>query len=304
MFKVCHAASAYDSYSSTLLVQKSSKVVSLPEILSSLSPASLSERLTILRRDIITHFIEFALTQPLSITRPRSTDVSSASIEHKLELFPAPPNSATFVSRLENLSKILEFFNTNLFDAIPSSQRAAFLKSFSKPLTSGILNHLLIPTLPTSLSGLPKYLELLERAVKFESNDLTRILFGVAPGISFGTEFNPENEIKGWAQGIVSHYQKKRRVDILDQARRMFTDVSSDWHETFQVEWATPVKPSLSANDPTLLESTATSKPSSADHPPLSATNGTSAVGRDVEIEQVDDEGWGFDDDGTRSVCC
>ena len=299
MLKVCHAVSAHNFYSATVLVQKSSKVVSLPEILSSLSPTSLSERLTILRRDITTNFIEFALTQPLLITRERSTDPSPASIDHKLELSPAPPNSATLVSRLDNLSEILEFFNANLFDAIPSSQRAAFLKSFSKPLTSGILNHLLIPALPTSLSGLPKYLELLERAVKFESNDLTRILFGVVPGISSGTEVNPENEIRGWAQGIASHYQKKRRVDILDQARRMFTDVSSDWHETFQVEWVASVKPSLSANDSMLLESTATSKPSSsADHPPLAATNGTNAVSRDVEIEQVDDEGWGFDDNG------
>jgi len=250
-----------------------------------------------LRRDITAHFIEFVLTQPLSITQAQSTDALSASIEHKLELFPAPPNSATLVSRLDNLSEILQFLDAHLFGAIPSSQRAAFLKSFSKPLTSGILNHLLIPALPTSLSGLPNYLELLERAVRFESGDLTRILFGPNSGAPAGADVPPENEIKSWVEGIVSHYQRKRRVDILDQARRMFMDVSSDRHETFLVEWTV----FLAALDPSANDSAALPKldaPSSAtDHHPMPTSNGTNGVNKEVEIEQVDDEGWGFDDD-------
>ena len=293
MFKVRHAGSTPRTSLTSAPVQKSSKTVSLPEILSSLSPTSLSERLTILRRDIVAHFIEFPLTQPLSIT----SDAPSVSIEHTLELFPAPPNSATLVSRLDNLSGILEFLNAHLFSAIPSLQRATFLKSFSKPLTSGILNYLLIPALPTSLSGLPKYLELLERAVQFESDDLTRILFGPTSGICTSSEIRPESEIRSWAEGIVSHYQKKRRVDILDQARRMFTDVSSDWNETFQVEWTvSSVEPILTANDPPFPVSAPTS--SAANHLPVSATNGTNGLHRDVGVEQVDSEGWGFDDEG------
>ena len=222
-------------------------------------------------------------------------DALPASIEHKLDLFLSPPNSAT--SRLDNLSEIFEFLNTHLFGAIPSLQRAAFLKSLSKPLTSGILNHLLIPTLPTSLSGLPKYLELLERAVKFESEDLTRILFGPSSGASTGTEICPESEIKSWAEDIVSHYQRKRRVDILDQARRMYTDVSSDWHVTFQVEWSvssgTPAPSASSFVLPELLASS-----SATDHSPIPSINRTNDVNKEVEIEPVDDEGWGFDDDG------
>ena len=281
------------------LVQKSAKMISLSEILSSLSPVSLSERLTILRRDIVAHFIESPLTQPLSITPTQTTDTSSALIERRLELFPAPPNSATLISRLDNLSGILEFLNTHLFSAIPSSQQATFLKSFSKPLTSGILNHLLIPALPTSLSGLPKYLELLERAVKFENDDLSRILFCPSPGISASADIRPENEIRSWAEGIVSHYQKKRRVDLLEQARGIFTNVSSDWHETFQVEWIIPsVELTLSPNSSALPESAAISKPSSTlDRPPALATNETREVDRDIEIERVDNKGWGFDDD-------
>jgi len=260
-----------------------------------LSPTSLSEHLTILRRDITTHFIEFVLTQPLSTTQAQTTDALSASIEHRLELFPAPPNSATLTSRLDNLSGILEFLNTYLFVAIPSSQRAGFLKSFSKPLTSGILNHLLISALPTSLSGLPKYLELLERAVKFESEDITRILFGPKSGASTSGEISPENEIKSWAEGIVSHYQRKRKVDILDQARRMFTDISPDWHETFQVEWTiASVAPVPSANGSALPELDPSS--STADNFPTLAANGSNRVDKEAEIEQVDDEGWGFDD--------
>ena len=253
-----------------------------------------------LRRDITTHFIEFVLTQPLSITQAESTDALPASTEHRLELFPAPPNSAIFTSRLDNLSGILKFLNTHLFGAIPPSQRAVFLKSFSKPLTLGILNHLLIPALPASLSGLPKYLELLERAVKFESEDLTRILFGPDSGASTGTEVYPENEIKSWVEGIVSHYQRKRKVDVLDQARRMFTDISSDWHETFQVEWTvSSATPAPSANGSALPE---LDPPSSAsDHPLMLAVDGKNYV--DKEIEQVDDEGWGFDDvDGTNEA--
>jgi centromere/kinetochore protein ZW10 len=250
-----------------------------------------------LRRDITAHFIEFVLTQPLSITQAQSTDSLSAEIEHRLELFPAPPNPATLLSRLDNLSEILGFLDTRLFGAIPSSQRSAFLKSLSKPLTSGILNHLLIPALPTSLSGLPRYLELLERAVKFENEDLTQILFGPTSGVSVGTEIHHENEIKSWVEGIVSHYQKKRRVDTLDQARRMFTDVPSDWHETFQVEWTVAVTPAPSVNGSTLLELDVASESSPAvGHPPVPITNGTNGVNRGVEIGHVDGEGWGFDD--------
>ena len=287
-------------YSSTPPVQESSKTISLHEIMSSLSPTSLSERLAALRRDIIAHFIESALTQPLSITQAGNTDPSSTSIGHTLKLSSTPPNSATLVSRLDNLSQILEFLNIHLFCAIPPSQRATFLKSFSKPLTSGILDHLLIPALPTSLSGLPKYLELLERAVRFESDDLIRVIFGPTSGVSStGTQIRPESEIKNWSHDIVSHYQKKRRVDILDQARRMFIDTSSDWHETFQVEWITSsVEPTLGANGPAFPDSAAIPKLSStAENLPELVTNGVNGVNKDVEIEQVDNEGWGFDQD-------
>jgi centromere/kinetochore protein ZW10 len=299
MFKVCHALSILALFSPVCLVRQSSESIPLSEILSSLSPTSLSEHLTTLRRDITAHFIEFVLTQPLSITQAQGTGALSTAIEHRLELFPAPPNTATLQSRLDNLSEILGFLNAHLFGAVPSSHRSAFLKSFSKPLTSGILNHVLIPALPTSLSGLPKYLELLERAVKFESEDMVRILSGPASGIPVGAELHQENEIKSWVEGVVSHYQKKRRVDILDHARRMFTDVSSDWHETFQVEWiVAPVALAPSASGPILLEQGGASEPSSAaNHPPGPIANGTNDVSREVEIEEVDDDGWGFNDD-------
>jgi len=248
-----------------------------------------------LRRDITTHFIEFVLTQPLSIAQAQGADALSASIEHRLELFPAPPNSATLPSRLDNLSGILEFLNTHLFGTIPPPQRAAFLKSFAKPLTSGILNHLLISALPASLSGLPKYLELLQRAVKFESEDITQILFGPNSGAFTATEICPENEIKNWVEGIVSHYQRKRKVDILDQARTMFTHISSDWHETFQVEWTvSSATPAPGANSPVLPELDPSS--SVADRPPMLAVNGSICVHKEADTEQVDDEGWGFDD--------
>ena len=303
MFKVCHAVSVLQIYSSIRLVQKSPKSVSLSDILSSLAPTSLSEHLTTLRRDITTHFIEFILTQPLSITQTRSTDDSPASIEHRLELFPAPPNSATLVSRLDNLSGVLEFLNAHLFGAIPFSQRAAFLKSFSKPLTSGVLNHLLIPALPASLSELPEYLKLLERAVKFENEELTRILYGPISGIPASTETGTENEISSWVGGIVSHYQRERRVGILDQARKMFTDVSSDWHGTFQVEWtAVSVVPALGVNGSAFPDSYPASElPSAADYPSAPLHNGTGDDIKEAEVEQVDDEGWGFgvSEDGT-----
>ena len=235
-----------------------------------------------LRRDITSHFIDFVLTQPLSLAQAQTTDPLFPSVEHKLELFPSPPGSGSASSRLDNLSEILQFLNAHLFGAIPPLQRSAFLKSFSKPLTSGILNHLLIPALPTSLSGLPDYLQLLHRAVIFESEDLTRILLCPDSAAS-ATDLSPENEIKNWVEGIVSHYQRKRRVDILDQARRMFTDPSSDWQVTFQVEWSIP---SPTAGVPS----------SAVGHPPATATNGTPGDTKEAEIEAVDDEGWGFDD--------
>jgi protein transport protein DSL1/ZW10 len=259
-------------------VRQSSKILSLHSILASLSSNSLAEHLTTLRRDITTHYIDYVLTQPLSIAKTSSPDACGFP-EEKAELFPAAPNSSVPISRIENLSVILAFLHTHLFPAIPESQRLSLSKLLSKPLTTGVLNHLLIPFLPSSLSLLPAYLELASRAVRFEEEDLSKL----------SDNFPGEKEIKAWTDDIVSHYEKKKRISILDHCRRMLMRDESG-STTFRAE-VVPSSSTIAKKDD---QCDRNSDNAAAEHP-----DSTIKVPEIVAegINDIDEDSWGFEDE-------
>ena len=155
-----------------------------------------------------------------------------------------------------------------------------FPKSLCKPLSNAILNRLLIPSLPSSLGLLPAFQELVERATDLEDKYIVGILGNAAH----------DREIKVWADGVSGHYERKRRMEILEEARVVI--VNTENGGTFMAEivrWGAedvksevvPVQGRESVQE-----------------------DGDDAWGLDEEgvREHAEEIGWGFDDEDESEV--
>lgn len=131
-----------------------------------------------------------------------------------------PPN------RLSNLSTVLEFLCNHLFPSLPPSHSSNFPQSLCRPITSSILANLLVPSLPSSFSSLPPFLDLLRKAVAFEEDYVVQAL-GNSPN---------DKPVKAWADGVGGHYERKRRVDILELVRSVIVDRKDEGTFTIEVE--------------------------------------------------------------------
>jgi centromere/kinetochore protein ZW10 len=95
--------------------------------------------------------------------------------EHKLTLFPSPPHTEISSTRLENLTAVLTFLDTHMFPCLPEAQKQLMSRSIYKPIATGVLNHLLIPPLPSSFILLSSFLDLVQKAVDFESQHIKMV---------------------------------------------------------------------------------------------------------------------------------
>ncbi|RDB23516.1 Centromere/kinetochore protein zw10 [Hypsizygus marmoreus] len=246
---------------SSVQVRQSETVLSLESIMSSLSPSSLANHLTTLRRDLTTHFFDYMLKQNVQVSTPPSI------VEHKLLLLPAPPcepHSKELSARLESLSIVLGHLQRHFFKYLPTSHSTTFTRSLCKPTTTSVLNNLLIPALPSSFDLLPDFLTLVDHAVSFEDADIVGIL-GNDPH---------DRPVKAWADGACGHYERQRRTLILGHARDVII-APEDSTDVFVVEIDI------------LPEATPSVVPVQEDVSP-------GAVGADGKVK---DDAWGFDDD-------
>ena len=198
------------------LVRQSDTILDIGAIFKSLSSGSLSNHLNILRRDFLSYFIDHALKQPHTL----NIDASNSN-EFKLTLSPLPPNTEDLRSRLDNVSHILDFLSSHLIPYLPESEGIQFTRSLSNPIATSVLNNLLMPSLPSSFGLLPSFLSLLERAVLFEGSKLLGKL-------------GNEDIIKTWSDGVSGHYERRRRIEILELARKSILEVG-DPKDTFKV---------------------------------------------------------------------
>ncbi|CAL1714224.1 unnamed protein product [Somion occarium] len=206
----------------SVLVRQSDTILTLPSILSSIPPASLSSHMNTLRRDLTMLYIDFICKQPASIS-VASHSAAVAPSEYKLSIFPAPPTTHNLVSRIENLAAVLDFLRDHLFPHLPYS--SSFALSLCKPITTALLNHLLVPSLPSSLDALPSFLQLTHRAVEFERDYICGVL----------GDTSPEKDVKAWADAVGTHYERRRRVDLLERARAIITR-EDNISDAFRVE--------------------------------------------------------------------
>ncbi|KAL1756588.1 hypothetical protein FB107DRAFT_211056 [Schizophyllum commune] len=253
-------------------VRKSDQILSLQDVVSSLSPTARAEHLSLLRRDLTAHYIERVLSQDVDI------DVTSTPDEVTLRATPAPPDGASLPARLHNIATVLEFCNTHIFSALLPSSGPSFERTLCKPLTDNVLNNLLIPSLPNSFDQLPPFLDLAKLAARFEQEWIIGKL---------GSDAH-DRRIQSWADGVVGHYERQRRLDILERCRVLLVADESTF-ETFK--WET--------TDAQPAEVVPVQQPE--DEPQQDEAwgfdNAEDAWGLDEEAKEADADGWGLEDD-------
>lgn len=251
----------------------------------------MDQHLTTLRRDLITHFVEYVLKQPSSVSI-----CSISAAEHSITLIPAPPNNDPKSSRIDNLSLILDFLSSHLFPVLPPSVSSTFPQSLFKPTTTSLLNTLLIPSLPSSFGLLPPFLDLAKHAVAFESKAVAQLL----------SNSTAELPIRTWVDGLSTHYEKQRRLELLGSCRIIILS-PEDSKDRFQFELevlsesaqvtVVPVQEEVgtdraddrdSKDDAWGFEDEAEGNPSNVE-----------SVSEKVERNDFRDDAWGFDNEGT-----
>lgn len=200
-------------------VRQSDTILDLRAIFKSLSIGSLSNHVITFRRDFLSYFIDHVLKQPYAL----HTDASNPN-EFRLRLIPSPPNTEDLGSRLDNISHILDFLSSHLLPQLPESEGIQFTRSLSKPIVTSVLNNLIMPSLPSSFGLLPSFLSLLTRAVLFEENDISKLL----------GRLGNEGIITAWSDGVSGHYERRRRIEILELARKDIVE-GGDLKDTYKV---------------------------------------------------------------------
>lgn len=188
-----------------LTVRNSETVLSLSSVLSALSNESLNGHLLILKRDLTAHFIDYVLKESCSVS-------VYADISKQAKLTCTPSSSDELLSsRLANLTTILDFLQEHFFPHLPSSYWSSFSRSLCKVLSNSVLNNLLRPSLPSVFEGLSSYISIVQQAVEFEEKYIVGIL---------GGDVN-DKAIQLWTEGLSSHYERQRRVQILNSTRNV-----------------------------------------------------------------------------------
>jgi protein transport protein DSL1/ZW10 len=268
-------------------VRDSTTVLSLSSVLSTLSATSLSNHLAVLRRDINTYYIDCLLTQPTSLSRSSSKDLSGISLQ-TLSFRPSPSAEESLSTRLKNLASVLEFLDAHLLVTLPPSDAASFKRTLCKPVTMALLQQFLIAHLPSTLAALPPYLHLVMQANEFEEKYIVGML-GQDPR---------DREIQTWTNAVSLHYERKRRAQILEDARQMI--LRQDDGVQIRVEVELPNAP-LPNSVPATQSSGSGSEGAADVSDDAWGLEGEESGDTDDMVSAAEEEdAWGFDDAPTE----
>ncbi|KAK0191785.1 hypothetical protein F5146DRAFT_1198349 [Armillaria mellea] len=171
----------------------------LPDLLSSLSKQTLVNHLNILRRDLMTNYVVYIHQEDISIT------ISSNEISCPVERLLLPFHPPLPVS--------------------PSIPTGSAPPIFMQIAECQCLNNLLIPSVPSSFNKLYPFLDLVRHTVEFED----KFIIGVLGGDQH------DNLMHNWADGVAGHYERQRRLQILDAARTFIVSPRNK-HDVLTVE--------------------------------------------------------------------
>jgi centromere/kinetochore protein ZW10 len=263
-------------------------VLNLSSILSSLSEASLSTHLAVLRRDINAYYIDHLLTHPTSLTHSVAKDSSGISSQ-TLTFLPSPSTVEDLPLRLENMALVLDFLDVHLFAVLPPSLAASFKKTLCKSVTTALLQQFLVLLLPSSLVALPPYLHLVAQAKELEDKYVVNML-GQDPR---------DLEIKSWADAVSSHYERKRRAQILEDARQMI--LRQDDGSQIRIEVDLPPASLPDSAPATQSSGSGSEEAGDVSDDAWGLEGEESEDTNDVLSAAEEEDAWGFDDAPTES---
>ncbi|KAG8862148.1 hypothetical protein FRB96_002178 [Tulasnella sp. 330] len=277
----------------------SEKNISLPDILASMKLDVVNANLINIRKDLISKLVEPLLSQKSVTTqiRPISQDDTATSFEIH---FSASKGSTP----LQNLQGLLTYIQDRLAPALPVPHSHSFFPALYKPITEAILSHLLRPSTPTSISGLPAYLRLVTNTVAFEAEMDDKM------GIAFGKE----KILQEWARDVGGHFEKRRRETIVTTVRDLIEDPEGDEDGVgVRVEEEPVASPAVhvpsesedsSASSGVVVETPASYERGDEvawdfDDPPVAGPSSaeTASVEPEVDLTPEAEEAWGFDDE-------
>ena len=204
-------------------------------------------------------------------------------------------NRAPSKSPILHISALVEFLSTRLFQFLPPKLAAHAVDDLSLPLLSSVLE-CFHSEIPNSIGHLPSYITFVQDGVQFEEflNTLRQ---------KHETE-DPLRALKiltEWSLSLHSHYGKKRRQSILEDARKIIVDERKlaaariDKREVSTSQHLASAAPTSSGSVPDSsrtgdeLAIASDDNISSALHPPAAP-----AEPHDI----IDGEdGWGFDEE-------
>jgi centromere/kinetochore protein ZW10 len=246
-----------------LLVPRTQHTITLRDIINSLNPDSATQRITSLRKMLLSKFIEPAI--------PSRGKVSVNGSAVLLELGQSSSDP------IEDLNSLMEFLKGHLFVSLPSQYHSQLVGELIPRIQSCLLDHLK-RTIPSLVTKLPQYISLVERAVAFEA---TILQTNVTGSVSLARPIND------WAANLPNHYEKKRRELILQDVRNILSDETR--MGGLRVE---KPKPSVGSKNAEAVRRDSQSDVVGAtpDHTQPTPADGATTVD--------EENGWGFDDLG------
>ncbi|WWC85501.1 uncharacterized protein L201_000365 [Kwoniella dendrophila CBS 6074] len=274
---------------------------SLAEIYAALS------RLGLLQETLqsLSNRLQKEIIQPVVVTSHKI----SLSTAEKLSILRLEPNTDSSTSTvLEGVKTILDFTSNTIIPSFSSSDtsgiRDQFLESLHKSAFQSILDFVILPSLPPTLSGISDWLSTIQQAVQVESsfskagNEVIKPFFENEAGIS-------------WAQ--------QRRYAIADQVRQLILGGWGGWESTekeqerevinyIEVEVDDePIIPPVSSKTGTKGEEDfgrgfdKSPKQDRVDIPAVKpdVTKVESDQAEDINME---DDGWGFEESSSSSA--
>ena len=254
---------------------------------------SLETYISSLRRDIVAHFIDFPSQRATSSTVSGNT-VADGTPYVSFSIFPLPPSPIFKKSVPAYLKSLFDFLSKHLIPALPPSLRNSFPRSLYRPTANALLNNVLLSSLPSSLSDLDPFLELVQSAVEFEQEYFFRneSAFGGLQG---------EGELETWGKGVAGHYGRKRRIDLLAETRQLILKGSRT--DTIRVD--VPERPETNGMTPEVVpvqggidgeEETGWDFDDDAPAGETDATEGAQPAEGPAKQTEEDASGWDFDD--------
>jgi centromere/kinetochore protein ZW10 len=235
--------------------------LSLSDVLASHSEEYLSRNLTSLRKEIFTSLIDPVLTSKHTAVH---IDSQNESISFDLS------NSSSSQSHpFDSLRTLVSFLSQNLIAVLPTTLGSQFSSQLFQYLSTSILTLLLKPSIPNSQDSLPSFLSLATEAVNFES-ELAEL----------GAR---TKDVTEWAVSLPTHYERKRRQDILETARRLVESRVEADKEGVRIELEESVP------EPTTAEG---KKPEASPF-----VSGSSLPDSDNAFASAGEDAWGFEEE-------